>query len=100
MSAPWWQRLVVTTQQEVGGRARQALEREDVMGALTGLRSAAGGVRSLAARPVGGLAHLAQLPTTTDVRALHRQLASLEREVRELRKQVGDTSEATVEPYR
>ena len=100
MSAPRWQRLVVAAQREVSVRTRAALDREDVMGALAGVRVATGSVLRAGERPLGALIHLAQLPTTADLRAMHRQVASLEREVRELRKQVADTTPPVQEPYR
>lgn len=97
---PVWQRAVLTVQARANPLLRAAVDHEDVAGGIALVQAVRSGVVRAAEAPTRRLLHLANLPAGSDVNRLLVQIASLEREVRELRKRVEDTHEPNEEPYR
>lgn len=97
---PVWQRAVMSVQARANPLLRAAVDHEDVAGGIALLQAARSGVVRVAEAPSRRLLHLVNLPAGSDVNRLLVQIASLEREVRELRKRVEDTTDVQAEPYR
>ena len=98
---PLWQKAVVGAQSRATPVLRAAVDRQEVaagIGMLQTLRSVV--VRTTEA-PSRRLWHLLNLPAGSDVNRMLVQIASLERELRELRKRVEDEQrDGTLkEPY-
>ncbi len=96
---PLWQRAVVGVQQRANPVLRAAVDREEVAASMAALQAARVGVVRVAERPTRRLLHLVNVPAASDVNRLLVQIASLEREVRELRKRVEDTQPDVTGPY-
>ena len=87
---PMWQRAVVGAQSRTTPILRAAVDRQEVaagIGLLQTLRSIV--VRTTEA-PSRRLLHLFNLPAGSDVNRMLVQIASLERELRELSKRIED----------
>lgn len=97
--APWWQRAVVGVQQRANPLLRRAVDQPDVAGLIGLAQSLRQEVQRVAEAPTRRLLHTANLPAASDVNRLLVQIASLEREVRELRKRVEDAHPESTEPY-
>jgi len=94
-----WQQAVVGIQQRINPVLRAALDREDVSAALGLLQALRSGVVQAGEAPSRRLLHLVNLPAGSDINRLLVRIASLEREVRELRKRLEDVHDETTEPY-
>lgn len=95
-----WQHAVVGLQQRVNYVVRAALDREDVAAGVAVVQTLRAGVVRAGEAPTRRLLHLVNLPSGSDVTRLLLGLASLEREVRELRKLLEDERDGTTELYR
>ncbi len=94
-----WQSAVAALQQRATPVLRTALDRPDVSAGIALLQALRTTVVRTAEVPTRRLLHLANLPAGSDINLLLLRLASLEREVRELRKRLEDAHDTASEPY-
>jgi hypothetical protein len=94
---PRWQRAVLEVQSRANPVLRAAVDREDVSASLALLQSLRANALRATEAPTRRLLHLLNLPAASDVNRLLVQIASLEREVRELRKEVADRADGTLD---
>ena len=95
--APWWQRAVVGAQSWATPVLRSAVDRQEVTGAIALLQSLRVTVTRTTEGPSRELLHLLNLPAGSDVTRMLVQIASMEREIRELRKRIEDQQDGTDE---
>lgn len=88
--APRWQRQVNRVVQRVGPRVEAVAARDEFAIAVGLARTVQGTLRRRYERESRRALHLLNLPAGSDVRALRNQVASLEREVRDLGKVLQD----------
>ena len=99
MSTPLWQRAVVGAQARANPVLRRAVDHPDVAAALALGQSLRRGAVSVVEAPTRRALHLLNLPAASDVNRLLVQIAALQREVRDLRKQLDDSHPAGEGPY-
>ncbi|HEV7687149.1 MAG TPA: hypothetical protein VGQ80_11295 [Acidimicrobiia bacterium] len=87
---PLWQRQVNRVVGAVGPRVESVTARDEFAIAVGLARTVQGTLRRRYERESRRALHLLNLPAGTDVRALRNQVASLEREVRDLGKVLHD----------
>jgi predicted transcriptional regulator len=102
---PRWQRQVNRVVGAVGPRIESVTARDEFAIAVGLARTVRGTLRRRYERESRRALHLLNLPAGTDVRALRNQVASLEREVRDLGKvlhdgKAGGAPRARVRPAR
>ena len=98
---PLWQKAVVGAQSRATPVLRTAVDRQEVSAAISLLQTLRGAVVRTTEAPSRRLLHLFNLPAASDVNRMLVQIASLERELRELRKRIEDEQrDGTLkEPY-
>ncbi len=97
---PVWQRLILEAQSRANPVLRAAVDREDVAAGIALVQSLRSSALHVTEAPTRRLLHLFNLPAASDTNRLLVQIASLEREVRELRKAVADQADGTTDgPY-
>jgi hypothetical protein len=94
---PRWQQLVVGVQSRANPTLRAAVDRQDVAAAIALLQTLRTSTLRATEAPTRRLLHLFNLPAASDMNRVLVQIASLEREVRELRKEAADRAEGTVD---
>ena len=87
---PLWQKAVVGAQSRATPVLRAAVDRQEVAAGIGMLQTLRGVVVRTTEAPSRRLWHLLNLPAGSDVNRMLVQIASLERELRELRKRVED----------
>ena len=98
---PLWQRAVVGAQTRASPILRAAVDRQEVTAGIGLLQSLRGAVVRTTEAPSRRVLHLLNLPAGSDVNRMLVQIASLERELRELRKSIEDQRDGTIEePFR
>lgn len=90
---PNWKRLFDRLEPTVGNRLDHLVRSEDFATVVAILKRAQRRMQEHGERNSRRLLHVLNLPAGSDVNRLLTQIAKLEREVRNLRKQLGDTSE-------
>ena len=98
---PLWQKAVVGAQSRATPVLRAAVDRQEVSAGISLLQTLRGAVVRTTEAPSRRLLHLFNLPAASDVNRMLVQIASLERELRELRKRVEDEQQdgTLKEPY-
>lgn len=81
-----WQGLVVRGQDLLTPRLRTVIDREEFTLALALLHMGRRELSRIAEAPSRRLLHMLNLPAGSDITRVMRQIASLEREVREMKK--------------
>jgi polyhydroxyalkanoate synthesis regulator phasin len=84
---PLWRRAFDAAEQALAGPAEAAVRSEAFNDALAAALRAERRVQREVERRTRRVLHLANVPTATDVRLLSQQVASLQREVRRLRRE-------------
>ena len=87
---PLWQRAVVGAQARTTPILRAAVDRQEVAAGIGLLQTLRGIVVRTTEAPSRRLLHLFNLPAGSDVNRMLIQIASLERELRELSKRIED----------
>lgn len=87
---PLWQRQIGRVVNAVGPRLEAASRRDEFAIAVGMARTAQGALRRRYERESRRALHLFNLPAGSDIRALRNQVASLERQVRDLGKALED----------
>ena len=98
MSPPRWQREVGRVVNLVGPRLEAATKRDEFAIAVGLARTVQGDLRRRFERSSKRALHLFNLPAGSDIRALRQQIASLERQLRDLGKSVEDGLAAPTPP--
>jgi hypothetical protein len=88
--APLWQRQVGRVVNAIGPRIESVTQRDEFAIAVGVARTVQGTLSRRFERQSRRALHLLNLPAGSDVRALRNQVASLERQVRELGKALED----------
>jgi hypothetical protein len=98
---PLWQKAVVGAQSRATPVLRAAVDRQEVTAGIGLLQTLRGVVVRSTEAPSRRLLHLFNLPAGSDINRMLVQIASLERELRELRKRIEDEQrDGTLkEPY-
>ena len=98
---PLWQKVVVGAQARTTPVLRAAVDRQEISAGIGLLQTLRGVVVRTTEAPSRRLLHLFNLPAGSDTNRMLVQIASLEREVRELRKRIEDEkgAEALKEPF-
>lgn len=87
---PLWQRAVLAAQSRATPVLRSAVDRHEVAAGIGLLQAVRGVVVRTTEAPSRRLLHLLNLPAGSDVNRMLVQIASLERELREVRKRIED----------